>query len=99
MSETILSNVSFQINKAYEYESLIIAGGFYDMAIFNPATNELLEIDTIGINQVLEYDGKLMICVEEGLCSLDSEQKIRQEANERCYSVPIAAQSAKLELF
>jgi len=85
-----LSNVSFQINRAYEFENLIIGGGFNDMVIFNPATENLIEIDTIGVNQFLEYDGKLMICAKEGLYSFDSQQNLTLETDERCHSVHLS---------
>ncbi len=89
-SEVIdLSTVNFQINQAYEYDNLIIGGGFNNMVIFNPVTDVLTRIDTLGVNQFLEYEGKLMICAEKGLYSLDGEQKITLEAEERCYSVLI----------
>ncbi len=86
-----LSEVSFQINEAYEYENLIVAGGFDNMAIFNSTTNELVEIDTIGVNQFLEYQGKLMICAWEGLYSLDAEQNIVLESRVRCNSLLLSA--------
>lgn len=91
-----LSNVSFQINQAYEYENLIIGGGFSDMVIFNPATGDLIEIETIGVNHFLEYDNKLMICAEEGLFSFDSQQNISIEAGEPCISILLSTSGTLL---
>ncbi|MFK7772246.1 MAG: hypothetical protein AB8F94_08900 [Saprospiraceae bacterium] len=86
-----LSSVDFQINHAYEYEGFIIGGGFSDLVIANAEGGDIVEIDTVGVSQFLEYDGKLMMCSFQGLYSLDPQKNITLEADERCHSILISA--------
>ncbi len=86
-----LSSVDFQINAVYEYEGFIVGGGFSDLVIANGDGGDIVEIDTLGVSQFLEYDGKLMMCSYQGLYSLDPQKNITLEADERCHSILISA--------
>jgi len=86
-----LSMVSFQINEVFQYSGFIIGGGFENIVIANANGGDVTEIDSIGVNQFLEYNGKLMMCAQEGLYSLDPQQNITQEADNICHSILVSA--------